>query len=42
MSYGTLMYEFFIFPTIRIEWRNLKRIEICWLRFFVGFVKESE
>ena len=39
MSYGTLLYEFFFFPTIRFEWRNSKRIEICWLRFYVGFCK---
>lgn len=39
MYYGTLLYEFFIFPAIRFEWRDRKRIEICWLRFVVGFCK---
>lgn len=37
MNYGTLLYEFFLIPTIRFEWRNGKRIEICWLTFYVGF-----
>lgn len=38
MSKGVLLYEFFIFPAIRIEWRNVKRIEICFLRYYIGFV----
>lgn len=37
MSKGVLLYEFFILPTLRIEWRNDKRIELCWLRFYIGF-----
>ena len=37
MYYGILLYEFFIIPTIRIEWRNAKRIEICWFKFCFGF-----
>lgn len=43
MSKGTLLYDFFIIPTIRIDWSNkdfdygFTRVTVEWLRWYVGF-----
>lgn len=43
MTKGTLLYDFFILPTIRIDWANKDfeygfiRITFEWLRWYIGF-----
>ena len=43
MSKGTLIYDFFILPTIRIDWSNkdfdygFTRVTVEWLRWYIGF-----
>lgn len=48
MFRGTLLYDFFILPTIRIDWSNkdfyngFTRITIEWLRWYIGFIIENK
>ena len=43
MTKGILLYDFFILPTIRIDWGNrdfdygFTRITFEWLRWYIGF-----
>lgn len=43
MTIGTNLYDFFIIPTIRIDWSDknfnhgVTRVTIEWLRWYVGF-----
>lgn len=48
MSRGTLIYDFFVIPTIRIDWSNrdfengFTLIVIEWLRWYIGFAIRSK
>lgn len=41
ISRGLLLYEFHILPCLRVEWRNAVRIELCWLRWYIGLCFDS-
>lgn len=47
MIKGILLYDFFIIPTIRIDWGNkdfdhgFTRVTVEWLRWYVGFIIEN-
>lgn len=47
MSIGTLNYEFFLIPTIRIDWSckefkdGFTRVTIEWLRWYIGFTIDN-